>query len=148
SAVLFFCIIRLFGYPQAFSRKKKIKWSIMSISGAEWELLHFNMLIGQFTHDIDPKKRLTLPAKWRGDLGKKVVVTTGLDTSLFVYPLKEWEKIAEKLSEMSFGNADSRHFNRFLLTNAFETDVDAQGRILIPDVLKDFAHLDGKIVLA
>lgn len=106
------------------------------------------MLIGQYTHDLDPKKRITLPSKWRADLGKKVVVTTGLDTSLFVYPLKEWEKIAEKLSEMSFGNADSRHFNRFLLTNAFETDVDAQGRILIPDVLKEFAHLEGKAVLA
>ena len=106
------------------------------------------MLIGQFTHDLDPKKRLTLPAKWRADLGKKVVVTNGLDTSLFVFAAKEWERVAEKLSSMSFGNADSRHFNRFLLSNAFETDVDAQGRILIPDTLKKFAKLENKIVLA
>jgi MraZ protein len=106
------------------------------------------MLIGQFTHDLDPKKRLTLPAKWRSSLGKKVVITNGLDTSLFVFPLKEWEIIAEKLASMSFGNADSRQFNRFMLAHAFETDIDAQGRILIPDTLKSFAHLNGKVVVA
>ena len=105
------------------------------------------MLIGQYTHELDPKKRLTLPAKWRRDLGKKVIVTTGLDNSLFVYTEKEWEIIAEKLSSMSFGNQDSRSFNRFMLAHAYDTDVDASGRILIPDTLKDFAKLIGKVVL-
>ena len=89
------------------------------------------MLIGQYKHDLDPKKRLTLPSKWRSDLGKKVVVTNGLDSSLFVFPVKEWEKVAEKLSQSGFGNKDTRDFNRFILGNAFETDVDAAGRIVI-----------------
>lgn len=106
------------------------------------------MLIGQYTHDLDPKKRLTLPSKWRASLGKKVVVTNGLDTSLFIFPIKEWESIALKLASMSFGNPDSRQFNRFMLAHAFETDIDAQGRILIPDTLKSFAHLEEKVVLA
>lgn len=106
------------------------------------------MLIGQYTHDLDPKKRLTLPSKWRVTLGKKVVITNGLDTSLFVFPLKKWEEIAEKLVAQSIGNSDSRSFNRFMLANAFEADIDAAGRILIPDTLKDFAHLTGKVVVA
>jgi MraZ protein len=106
------------------------------------------MLIGKYTHDLDPKKRLTLPSKWRTDLGKKVVVTNGLDNSLFIFPIKEWEVVAEKLSHSGFGNQDTRSFNRFILGNAFETDVDAAGRIVIPDSLKSFAHLHDKVVLA
>lgn len=106
------------------------------------------MLIGKYTHDLDPKKRLTLPSKWRTDLGKKVVVTSGLDNSLFVFPIKEWEQVAQKLSQSGFGNQDTRSFNRFILANAFETDVDAAGRIVIPDTLKDFARLSDKVVLA
>lgn len=106
------------------------------------------MLIGQYTHELDPKKRLTLPSKWRKVLGKKVVVTNGLDNSLFVFPVKEWENTATKLASNSFGNSDSRSFNRFMLAHAFETDIDASGRILIPDTLKDFAKLSSKVVLA
>ena len=106
------------------------------------------MLIGKYTHELDPKKRLTLPSKWRTDLGKKVVVTSGLDNSLFLFPIKEWEVVAEKLAQSGFGNHDSRSFNRFILANAFETDVDAAGRIVIPDTLKSFARLSEKVVLA
>lgn len=106
------------------------------------------MLIGKYTHDLDPKKRLTLPSKWRTDLGKKVVVTSGLDNSLFVFPIKEWERVADKLSQSGLGNQDGRSFNRFILANAYETDVDAAGRIVIPDSLKDFARLSNKVVLA
>ena len=86
------------------------------------------MLIGTYTHELDPKKRLTLPSKWRTDLGKKVVVTNGLDSSLFIFSVKEWEVVAQKLSQSGFGNKDTRDFNRFILGNAFETDVDAAGR--------------------
>ena len=107
-----------------------------------------SMLIGQYTHELDPKKRLTLPAKWRTSLGKKVVVTNGLDGSLFIFAEKEWTRIAEQLASNGFGNADSRSFNRVMLAHAFETDIDAQGRILIPDTLKDSAGLSSKVVLA
>jgi MraZ protein len=106
------------------------------------------MLIGQYTHELDPKKRLTLPAKWRKDLGKKVVITNGLDGSLFIFSEGEWSEIAKKLSSGGFGNADSRSFNRVMLAHAFELDIDNAGRILIPDPLKASAHLEAKVVLA
>ena len=106
------------------------------------------MLIGEYVHTLDAKKRLSLPSKFRKKLGKKVVVTRGLDHCLFLYPLKEWGEISEKLSTLSIGQSDTRGFNRFMLSGAVEVDVDSVGRILIPDFLKDFAGLENKVVLA
>ncbi len=106
------------------------------------------MLIGEYRHTIDVKKRVALPAKFRKELGKKVVITHGLDNCLFVYPMKHWLIVAEKLAGLSIGQADSRGFNRFMLAGAVETDVDSMGRILIPDFLKEFADLKTKVVVA
>jgi MraZ protein len=106
------------------------------------------MLIGEYIHTLDPKKRLSLPSKFRKEFGKRIVVTRGLDNCLFVYSLKEWEKISEKLGELSIGQADTRGFNRFMLSGAVEVEVDSVGRILIPDFLKDFAKLSSRVVLA
>ncbi len=106
------------------------------------------MLIGEYKHTLDPKKRLSLPSKWRKELGKKLVITRGLDNCLFVYPLKEWQRISEKISQLPLGQADTRGFNRFFLSGAVEAEVDSVGRILVPDFLKDFAQLDAKVVLA
>jgi MraZ protein len=104
------------------------------------------MLIGQYTHNIDDKNRISLPAKFRKEIGKKVVITHGLDNCLFLYPLKEWEKIAEKLAGLSMGQADTRGFNRFMLAGAMDVDVDSVGRMLIPEHLKGFAKLDREVV--
>jgi MraZ protein len=106
------------------------------------------MLLGEYLHTLDPKKRVSLPAKFRKEVGKKVVITRGLDACLFVYPLDAWKKISEKLQNLSIGQADQRGFNRFLLSGAVEVDVDSVGRILIPDFLKDFASLRNRVVLA
>jgi len=106
------------------------------------------MLIGEYKHTLDPKKRLSMPSKWRKELGKKLVVTRGLDNCLFVYPLKEWQKITEKIGQLPLGQADTRSFNRFFLSGAVEVEVDSVGRILVPDFLKDFGGLDTKVVLA
>ena len=106
------------------------------------------MLIGEYKHTLDPKKRLSLPSKWRGELGASLVVTRGLDNCLFVYPLLQWQKITDKISELPLGTADTRSFNRFFLSGAVEVEVDSVGRILVPDFLKEFAHLDTKVVLA
>ncbi len=104
------------------------------------------MLIGEYTHTIDDKKRISLPIKFRKELGKKIVVTHGLDNCLFVYTLKEWEKISEKISELGMGQADKRGFNRFMLAGASLVDVDSIGRILIPEHLRDFAEVKEKVV--
>lgn len=106
------------------------------------------MLIGEHSHTLDPKRRLSLPSKFRKELGRKVVLTHGLDNCLFLYPLKEWNRVASKLGDLSIGQADTRGFNRFMLAGAVETDVDQIGRILIPDFLKEFAGLSTKVIVA
>ncbi|MCB9809185.1 division/cell wall cluster transcriptional repressor MraZ [Candidatus Nomurabacteria bacterium] len=105
------------------------------------------MLIGQFTHTLDGKKRLSLPSKFRKELGKTVVITRGLDQCLFVYSLTEWKEFSAQLAQLSMGQSESRAFNRFLLGGAVETPVDSAGRILIPDFLKDFAGLETKTIV-
>src|SRR3989338_712798 len=106
------------------------------------------MLIGEYTHVLDEKKRVSLPAKFRKELGRKIVITHGLDNCLFVYPMKSWQRVSEKLATLSMGKAQTRGFNRFMLAGAVEVDVDSIGRILIPDFLKDFARLGEKVVIA
>lgn len=106
------------------------------------------MLIGQYTHSIDDKNRLSLPAKFRQEMGKKVVVTPGLDSCLFIFTVKEWEKISERLSmsDSSMLQADNRGFNRFLLGGAVEVEIDAVGRMLLPVHLRDRAKLKSRVV--
>lgn len=106
------------------------------------------MLIGEYLHTLDAKKRLSLPAKFRKEVGKKVVITRGLDACLFLFPQKSWDKIATKLSDLPFGQADTRGMSRFILAGAVDTEVDNAGRILVPDYLKDFADLKSRVVLA
>ena len=109
------------------------------------------MLIGEYTHSQDDKKRISLPAKFKKEIGKKVVVTHGLDDCLFMFSIKEWMKISEKLGSLSMGQAGSRGFNRIMLAGAVEVDVDSVGRILIPDFLREFAGISdksGKVVFA
>ncbi|KKW11678.1 MAG: Protein MraZ [Parcubacteria group bacterium GW2011_GWA2_49_9] len=98
------------------------------------------MLIGEFIHTIDDKNRLSLPAKFRTEMGKKVVVTPGLDGCLFVFTLKQWEKISQRLGESSMLQADTRSFNRYMLGGATEAEVDSIGRVLIPDFLRERAE--------
>lgn len=106
------------------------------------------MLIGQYNHTIDPKKRLSLPSKWRAELGDKVIVTAGLDKSLFVYTINEWNVISEKLSSLPLTSVEGRGFTRYMLGNAYEVDIDSAGRILIPENLKSMAGLETQVVLA
>ena len=106
------------------------------------------MLIGEYTHNFDDKNRVSVPSKFRKEIGKKIVVTRGLDNCLFLYTLKGWEKISEKLGEMNVLTADNRGFNRFLLAGASEIDVDANGRILIPEHLRKFAKIEENVVFA
>lgn len=105
------------------------------------------MLIGEFTHTIDEKNRISLPAKFRKEMGNDLVITPGLDKCLFVFTKKEWHKISEKLSGFSMLAADNRSFNRFMFGGATEVSVDSIGRILLPDFLKDRAGLKGKAAL-
>jgi MraZ protein len=106
------------------------------------------MLIGEYLHTLDNKKRLSLPAKFRKEVGRKVVLTRGLDQCLFMFPEKTWARIAQKLIDLPIGQADTRGLSRFLLAGAVDTEVDGAGRILVPDYLKEFADLRSRVVLA
>ncbi len=106
------------------------------------------MFIGEYQHSIDPKKRMAVPSRFRGELGNKVVVTRGLDECLFIYPMKVWEDIAGKLGNLPMGEAGTRSFVRLMLAGATDVDIDKQGRILIPDYLKNYAKLGKNIVVA
>ena len=106
------------------------------------------MFIGEYSHSIDPKKRLAIPAKFRSDLKNKVVITRGLDKCLFIYPMKVWEALAEKLGNLPVGESGTRSFIRLMLAGATDVEVDKQGRILVPDYLKDYAGLSKEVVVA
>src|SRR3990172_9016636 len=105
------------------------------------------MIIGEYKHTLDDKNRISLPVKFRQEMGRKIVLTPGLDNCLFAFAAKEWQKISEKLSSSSMLQADNRSFNRFMFGGAVEAEVDTIGRILIPDFLKDRADLKNRVVL-
>lgn len=106
------------------------------------------MFIGEYLHTLDPKNRISLPAKFRKDLGRTVVMTRGLDHCLFVYPKKVWEKEAGARAVHASGTAAGRGLARLFLAGAMDAEVDAAGRVLIPDHLKSFAGLNSKTVIA
>ncbi|MEK7124129.1 MAG: division/cell wall cluster transcriptional repressor MraZ [Patescibacteria group bacterium] len=105
------------------------------------------MLIGQFQHTIDTKKRLALPVKFRGELGSKVVVTKGVENCLVVYTQKEWEIMSQKLSSMPISQGEARKSARHFLASAMEVNLDKLGRMLIPDYLKNYANLKKNVVI-
>ena len=106
------------------------------------------MLIGEHKHSIDPKKRLSIPAKFRKEIGDKAVLTKGLDSCLFLFPLKEWQELAEKIGKLPMGQTDSRGFARLILSGATEVETDQLGRVLVPDYLKQYAALKKIVVIA
>lgn len=106
------------------------------------------MFIGEYNHSVDPKKRLALPSKFRNEIGKTVVVTRGLDKCLFVYPLDVWKELAQKLGTMPIGESATRAFVRLMLAGASDVQLDAQGRVLIPDYLKEYAGINKDVIVA
>ena len=99
------------------------------------------MLIGEYLHTIDQKNRLSVPSKFRKELGKQVVVARGLDKCLFLYPLEEWKLLADKLAKLPSGKADNRSFVRTMIAGATDVEIDSLGRILLPDYLKVYGAL-------
>lgn len=105
------------------------------------------MFMGEYNHTIDAKGRLIIPSKFREVLGEEFVITKGLDGCLFVYDNQEWNAFEEKLKALPLNKKDNRQFVRFFLAGAAEVEVDKQGRILVPSVLKEFAGITKDVVL-
>ncbi len=105
------------------------------------------MFIGEYQHNIDPKGRLFIPARFREGLGDSFVVTKGLDGCLFAYPRPEWDALEQKLKSLPFTKGDARAFVRFFFSGAALCETDKQGRILIPVSLREFASLEKDVVV-
>ncbi len=106
------------------------------------------MFIGEYTHKIDEKGRVALPAKFRGDLASGAVVTRGLDQALYLYTKAEWEEIAERLAALPMSVSHARDIQRMMLAGAVEVEPDRQGRVLLPPHLREHAKLSSEVVVA
>ncbi len=99
------------------------------------------MFIGEFEHNLDSKGRIAIPAKFRSQISGGAIITRGLDHCLFVFTKKDWELLAQKLVKLPLAQANSRAFARLMLSGATDSELDSQGRILIPDYLRKYAGL-------
>ena len=104
------------------------------------------MFMGEYNYTIDDKGRLTIPSKFRDNLGHDFIVTRGLDKCLFVYPRSEWENVINKYKELP-NTKDARNFMRFFLSGATENEFDKQGRINIANSLIQYANLKKDCVI-
>ena len=104
------------------------------------------MFIGEYSHAIDSKNRIIVPARFRENLGNIFILTKGLDGCLYVYPKSEWEIFENKLKILPLTNKNARAFSRFFFAGASEVEMDKQGRILIPQNLSQYAGINKDIV--
>ena len=103
------------------------------------------MLIGEFNLTLDKKGRVIVPSHFRDELSERIVITRGLENSLFVYPLEEWANMEKKLRAMPLAKAEARDFLRIFFSGASDVEIDKQGRILIPQNLREHAALDREV---
>jgi MraZ protein len=105
------------------------------------------MFVGEYSHNLDEKGRLTLPARMRELLGERVVVTRGLEHCLLVFPAGDFEKFLQSINTVGMTGADVRGLSRYFSSKATEDSPDKQGRINIPQPLRDHANLDGEVMV-
>ncbi len=105
------------------------------------------MFLGEYTHAIDDKGRVAIPAKFRAGLSSGAVVTRGIDTCLSIYSKGEWEKLAEKIANLPLAQANSRAFARHMLAGAMDVELDRQGRIILPEYLRAYAAVKKNVVV-
>ena len=100
------------------------------------------MLLGQFSYTLDSKGRLTIPSRFREELTVEIVVTRGLDRCLTVYPIEVWREISRKVTSLPITDPRGRALRRVFFADAVDAELDKQGRVLIPDRLREYAGLD------
>ncbi len=105
------------------------------------------MLLGEYNHNLDEKGRVSVPSKFRDDLGVSFIVTKGLDNCLFIYSKEEWKTFETKLKTLPLTNTNARNFIRFFFSGATECELDKQGRINIPQNLREYAGLTRELAI-
>jgi MraZ protein len=106
------------------------------------------MFLGEFAHTIDSKGRLTIPAKFREELKDGLVVTRGFDQNLMLFTLEGWRELADRIAQRPLADEDVRAFRRRVFSGAIDLTPDRQGRVLLPPYLRDFAAIDGDVIVA
>jgi MraZ protein len=106
------------------------------------------VLLGEYEHSVDVKGRVAVPAKFRPQLETGLVVTRGFEHCLFVYPMEEWQTLSQRVSALSVGQPEARQLRRLLFASAFDTELDKQGRILLPAPLREYAGIDETAIVA
>jgi MraZ protein len=106
------------------------------------------MFLGEYEHNMDDKGRLAVPARFRDELGDGVVVTRGFDRCLMGFPRAVWEQLSQQVNALSLGQGDVRNLRRLLFSGAADIQLDRQGRILIPQNLRDYAGLVEQVIVA
>lgn len=104
------------------------------------------MFIGEYQHSIDAKGRIIVPSKFRDELGYRFIMTKGLDDCLFIYSLEEWKKFEDKLTNLPIASKEARAFVRYFFSGAIECEIDKQGRLTIPQNLREHAKIGKELV--
>ena len=105
------------------------------------------MFLGEYEHTIDDKGRLTIPAKFRGLLASGLVVTRGFDQNLMLFPADGWQDLAQRIAERPLADEEVRKFRRRVFSGAVDLMPDRQGRILLPTYLREFAAINGDVII-
>lgn len=105
------------------------------------------MFLGMYSHNIDAKGRIIMPAKFREKLGEQFIITNGLDGCLFVYPMEEWEKVSARLAALPSNQKNARYLQRTFLSGAAEAEPDKQGKVLITPPHREYATLTKEVVI-
>jgi MraZ protein len=105
------------------------------------------MFLGEFLHTLDDKGRLTIPAKFRDDLAGGLVITRGIDRCLSVFPRQVWDDLAERIAQLPLTQRNARNFGRLMFSGAADFIPDRQGRVLIPQGLREYAGFDSEAVI-
>ena len=103
--------------------------------------------MGTYQNNVDPKGRVSIPVKYRDALGERFFVTKGFDSCIDIYTVDEWEKFAEKLHKLPVTKRDMRDFVRFIFGNATEVELDKQGRILLPSMLRGTVGIEKEVIV-
>ncbi|MGI5920157.1 MAG: division/cell wall cluster transcriptional repressor MraZ [Syntrophomonadaceae bacterium] len=105
------------------------------------------MFLGEYQHSLDSKGRITVPSKFRDELGLRFIATRGLDNCIFLYTMEEWKSIEARVHALPFTRGDVRSFARFFFSGAAELEIDKQGRTILPNNLRDYAGIDKDVVI-
>jgi MraZ protein len=105
------------------------------------------VFLGEFEHTIDDKGRVAIPARFREELGERFVLTRGFEQCLQAFPRTMWDDLSEKVNRLPLASAQARSLRRILFSPAAEVEIDRQGRILIPQGLREYAGLAEEVLI-